>query len=88
MTKHKQVNKNIHGKPEISSDHDIALTSSQWFGAAFFYLMNMGRKPMQELWTRKYSQRNLWVGYFIKLVFLALILFLAWTYLFDDSLKN
>ncbi len=75
---------NIYGKPEISSGHDIAVTSSQWFGALFFYLINLGKIPLKELWTRKYSRRNLWVGYLIKLLFLALLVFLAWKYYLKD----
>lgn len=73
-------NKNIYGKPEISSGHDIAMTSSQWFGAAFFYLINLGRIPMKELWTKKHSRRNLWIGYLVKLIVMVVVVYFVWTY--------
>lgn len=81
----KTENKNIHGKPEISSGRDIAITSSQWYGAAVFYLLNLGKIPMKELWSRKYARRNLWTGYFMKLLFLGLVLFLAWKFYLKDT---
>ena len=74
----KNTNKNIHGKPQISSGHDIAMTSSKWLGACFFYLLNLGKIKFSDLWSSKYSQRNLWVGYFIKLLLLAITLFGIW----------
>lgn len=86
MTKTKKPKyENIHGKPEISSGHDIAVTSSKWFGALFFYVLNLGKVPLKQLWTKKYSMRNLWVGYLMKLSFLALILFLVWNYYLRDT---
>ncbi len=73
-------NKNIHGKPEISSGHDISVTSTQWFGAAFFYLANFGQVPMKKLWAPEHATRNWWVGFFLKLAFLALAVYLLWIY--------
>ncbi len=71
---------NIYGKPIISSGHDISVTSSQWYGAAVFYLLNLGKVPMNELWVKKYARRNLWVGYVVKMAFLALLLYLLWMF--------
>ncbi|WOD42331.1 hypothetical protein [Hwangdonia lutea] len=82
----KSINKNKHGKPEISSDLDIALTSSKWFGALVFYIINLGKVPLKEFWTKKYSKRNLWVGYFVKIVFLVATLVLAWKLYLKDIL--
>lgn len=81
QNKKKSSNENIYGKPEISSGHDIAVTSSEWFGAAFFYLLNLGKLPMEKLWIKRYGRRNLIVGYFIKLIFLALIIYLLYSYM-------
>ncbi len=76
----KSKNRNIHGKPEISSGHDIAVTSTQWLGAMVFYLANLAQTPMNELRSKKYARRNFWVGYLVRLLLLALLLFLIWHY--------
>ena len=89
-------NKNIHGKPIISSGHDISVTSSQWYGAAVFYLLKLGKIPIKELWVEKYATRNLVVGYLVKLAFLAIGLYLLWIFYgkevfgssFEDNLQK
>lgn len=78
----KDNNQNIHDKPEISSGHDIALTSIRWFCVAFLFLINFGSKPMKEFRKKKYNLINFWIKFCLKIVFLALILYLMWHWSF------
>ena len=59
MNKAKKTPKrNVHGKPIVSSGHDIAVTSSQWYGAAVFYLLNLGKVPMKELKSKRIAHKD------------------------------
>ncbi|NND52128.1 MAG: hypothetical protein HKN54_06965 [Flavobacteriaceae bacterium] len=59
---------------EGEADYD----HSKWLGSVFYYLINFGRTPYKHFTLKKYSRRNLWTGYFLKLGIIALLIYLSW----------
>ena len=47
-----------------------------WLGAIFFYLIKRGKVPFEELYGKKYENRNVITGYFLVLFLVALGIFL------------
>ena len=52
------------------SEADYGL--SFWFGAIFFYLLSFGKIPFDELHSKQYKNRNLWVGWLFRMVLLGI----------------
>ncbi|MEP2990931.1 MAG: hypothetical protein ABJN61_11650 [Flavobacteriaceae bacterium] len=59
------------------SEGEADYNHSKWFGAIFYYLINLGRKPYKYFTNSKFSKRNLWTGYFLKLLLLVLLIYLG-----------
>lgn len=49
---------------------------SIWVGAICFYLINLRKNPFKFYEQRKFSKRNVWVGYFLKLIIVGVFMFL------------
>ena len=60
---------------ETPTEADASYGITIWSGAVFFYLINFGRVPFENLNEKKYKRRNFWIGYFLKFVFIVFITF-------------
>lgn len=75
------IKKNIKATPQKSSITDTTTaeySSSVWLGALVFFIINLGKTSFKELWVKKYSRRNLIVGYLFKLLLLFVFIYLIW----------
>lgn len=61
------------------SESDSSLHSSEWFGAIFYYLLALGKPKFNTVYSAKHRRRNIWTGYFLKLLMLGAIIWLAAT---------
>ena len=83
MGKHKenrpsQENKDRDVEWMTSADHHLHTT--EWFGAGFFYVINLGSKSLNEIASESNKKRNQIVGYFVQLFAFLLMLFLLYIF--------
>lgn len=60
------------------NEAEAAFFFSVWIGAAFYFACTLGKKPFEEIYSKKYFRRNLWTGYGFTLLLAAALLYLFW----------
>ena len=53
-----------------------AKLTSIWIGGFFFWILKGFRGKLIDQFIKEYENRNIWVGYIITLILIAIILFL------------
>lgn len=89
MTKqNNKKDKAIENAMKTHNEAEAAFWLSEWFGAIFYYYLNRRKIPFEELSDRKYLKRNVWTGWVIKIVLLAVGLGIAFSGLVLEKLKQ
>ena len=52
-----------------------AIFTSRWIGGFFFWIIKGFRGKLIEQFEKEYESRNVWVGYFITLISVSLIVY-------------
>ncbi len=73
----KAEDKQIKEALETLSEAEAAHGLNVWLGAIIFYLINLGKVPFDQLYTKNYATRNVIVGYFLSLIIAGLFLYIG-----------
>lgn len=57
---------------ETANEAEAAYAFSEWLGAIFFYLTQFGGLKFSDIFHAKNKRRNIWTGYFLQLLLIAL----------------
>lgn len=54
---------------------------SKWIGAVFYHLIGLGKVPFEAVNDAKFEKRNVWTGYFLKIILVAstILLIINWS---------
>ena len=66
---------------DSSNEAEANFYFSKWFGAIFFYLFSFGQYPFEYFEKKKYSRRNIIVGYFAQIIIVGLLIYVMFKYL-------
>lgn len=73
-------NENVKDAFNTMNEAEAIKGLNEWFGVIFYYLLRLGRVSFEEHYSKKYKSRNIWTGYFLTLVFLAIGIYIILHY--------
>ena len=78
-SKNQEIHKNQHATWPTQAD--VEVYSSEWIGAIIRYFWHLGKREFNTLYTSKESKKNILVGWFFKIILVAIVTYIGFLYL-------